>query len=43
MCIDGFGIIPDYVIGIEYIYNNQNEVDFVDNQFNKALEVINNL
>lgn len=41
-CIDGIGIMPDYEVEIEYVYDEEgNQTGAVDTQFNKALELLN--
>lgn len=43
-CIDGVGLIPDYVIDLETIYDeNDNAVGLNDTQYLKAIEVIKTL
>ena len=43
-CIDGVGIIPDYTIELESLYDdNGNVVGVNDSQYLKAIEVIKNL
>ena len=43
-CVDEVGITPDYVIDVEYIEDENGEVvSIVDKQFEKAIEVINEL
>ena len=43
-CVDEVGITPDYLIDVEYIEDENGEVvSIVDKQFEKALEVINEL
>lgn len=45
-CIDGYGILPDYNIDNEYIYDESNPevpiiVDIIDRQLEKAIELLN--
>lgn len=43
-CVDEVGITPDYVIDVEYIEDENGEVvSIIDKQFEKAIEVINEL
>lgn len=42
-CIDEIGIIPDYVVENEYIYDKENPTiiqQIIDNQLNKAIELL---
>lgn len=40
-CIDGIGITPDYVVELDYIYDEGgNKTGIIDTQLNKAIEVI---
>ncbi len=43
-CIDGKGISPDYLVENEYIYDEESQtsiVETIDNQLNKAIELLN--
>ncbi len=43
-CIDGVGLIPDYVIDLESVYDeNGNVIGINDSQYSKALEIIKSL
>ncbi len=43
-CIDGKGISPDYIVENDYIYDEESHtsiVETIDNQLNKAIELLN--
>ena len=40
-CIDGVGLIPDYVANMTYTYDDTGVINgTIDSQLNKAIEVI---